>query len=135
MPSIITANIPLKWKTIILVLFFGIALLIMKIADDYYFKGVTMLEYESRLDTVLMKACTVGNGCTKWGALWMHKKDSLVVNINGFSDWNQFRKVAPDLHRVRDVPCPYYMYKKANNDTLVIIKDEYVLKFLLKERH
>ena len=69
MPSIITANISLKWKIIILVLFFGIALLIMKIADDYYFKGVTMLEHESRLDTVLMKACTVGNGCTKWGDL------------------------------------------------------------------
>lgn len=135
MSSIIAPNIPLKWKIIIWVSFFGISLLVMEIASDRFYKRITMLEYESQLDTVLIKACTIGNGCTQWGALWMHKKDSLVVNIGGFSDWNEIRKVAPDLHRVQDVPCPYYMYKKANNDTLVIIKDEYVLKFLLKERH
>ena len=135
MPSIITANIPLKWKIIILVLFFGISLIVIKVTDDHFYKGITMLEYGSQLDTVLMKTCTIGNGCTKWGTLWLHEDDSLVENFGGFSDWSKIRKVAPDLHCVRDVPCPYYMYKKANNDTLVIIKDEYVLKFLLKERH
>ena len=79
-------------------------------------------------DTMYMKQASVDHDAINWDSIWLCKDVALVENENGFSNWNT---TDCEMHTISHVDCPYYMFKKADNDTLVIIKDNNVLKFIL----
>lgn len=53
----------------------------------------------------------------------------LVENKDGYDEWNTTIKSNPERRYLWFLPGPYHMYKAAYNDTIVVIKDGYVLKF------
>ena len=87
---------------------------------------------ENALDTTCVKApyssrgglfyapqCVVSCSC------------KLIENKDGFNNWKRASKNNPKDHIISHLSGPYYMFKKPNNDTIVVIKDGYVLKFKL----
>jgi len=88
------------------------------------------LTYEKLQDTILVGHPISNRG----GVIYYDDKVAdansiLVENKDGFDDWSFRSKVDPSFHNLDDIRGPYYMYKAANNDTIVVIKDGCVLKF------
>lgn len=89
------------------------------------------LDYYKQMDTTY-----VVNPVNDRGGLFydnyefvVSSKSKLVENEQGYSNWNFYSKTNSSSHSLSHLPGPYYMYKAAYNDTIVVIKDGYVLKF------
>lgn len=94
-------------------------------------KSVNYLEYHEALDTTYVVHPAGGRGWLTYDhyEYAVNSKSELVENKQGYDDWNFYRKTDPSSHALSHLPGPYYMYKAAYNDTIVVIKDGYVLKF------
>ena len=111
----------------ILVALFVIGILLM----NKHAKSLKHLAYDIELDTTF-----VVNPVNNRGGLFydnyefvVNSGSELVENKQGYDDWNFYRKTNPSSHALSHLPGPYYMYKASYNDTIVVIKDGYVLKF------
>ncbi|MDO4803044.1 MAG: hypothetical protein Q4A15_12835 [Prevotellaceae bacterium] len=125
-------HIPPKWIAIwaiafAIIFFIGIAFE-YKRASSYKY-----LRYEDGLDTT-----AIINPIAMRGGLFyddfefvVNCSSKLVENNGEYDNWNYYRKSNPSYHNLADLPGPYLMFKPANNDTIVVIKDGYVLKFIL----
>jgi len=114
------------WISILGLLFiFGIHLEIKKAHSLNY------LSYDKQMDTTFV----VNPYSSRRGLFYddyeyvVDACAELVENNQGYDDWIFYHNAAPLFHQISDLPGPYYMFKAANNDTIVVIKDNYLLKF------
>jgi hypothetical protein len=92
------------------------------------------LTYEKSQDTILVEHPVVNRGSViYYGDKVADANSILVENKDRFDDWSFRSKVDPSFHNLDDIRGSYYMYKAANNDTIVVIKDGYVLKFKMPQ--
>lgn len=90
------------------------------------------LTYEKPQDTIKIESPVSDRGGINYlEDRVVSSKSQLVENNDAYDGWRYRSKVNPQFHTLNDLEGPYYMYKAANNDTIVVIKDGYVLKFLL----
>lgn len=108
------------WLGLMIVLFFVGMYFMKKRALSFYF-----LSYENQMDTTY-----VVNPVSARGGLFyddftivVSANSELVENNQGYVNWNFYRKTDPSTHALSHLPGPYYMYKAANNDTIIVIKD------------
>ena len=88
------------------------------------------LTHEEFQDTILVEHPISNRGGTTYhDNKVVSSKSLLIENSGNFDDWRFRSKTNPSFHVLDDLDGPYYMYKAANNDTIVVIKDGYVLKF------
>lgn len=124
--------IHIKPKRMLIVVIFMAAILIVGIRiTDKKAENVNYLEYHETLDTTYVVHPAGGRGWLTYDhyEYAVNSRSELVENNQGYDDWNFYRKTDPTGHALSHLPGPYYMYKAANNDTIVVIKDGYVLKF------
>jgi len=124
--------IHIKPKRMLIVVIFMAAVLIVGIRiTDKKAENVNYLEYHETLDTTYVVHPAGGRGWLTYDhyKYAVNSRSELVENNQGYDDWNFYRKTDPTSHALSHLPDPYYMYKAANNDTIVVIKDGYVLKF------
>ena len=114
------------WLAILVLLFIAGILLMEKNVRSYKY-----LRYSDELDTTwVVNPVNNRNGLFYDDYEYVVDSGSdLVENNDGYDDWNFYRKTDSTSHALFHLPGPYYMYKAANNDTIVVIKDGYVLKF------
>ena len=102
----------------------GVSQSYRKVKEKYY------LTYEKLQDTILVEDPISKRGSTTYcDNKVVSSKSRLIENKGNFEDWRFRSKNNPSFHILDDIDGPYYMYKAANNDTIVVIKDGYVLKF------
>ena len=90
------------------------------------------LTYEKPQDTIKIESPVSDRGGINYlEDRVVSSKSQLVENNDAYDGWRYRSKVNPQFHTLNDLEGPYYMYKAANNDTIVVVKDGYVLKFLL----
>jgi hypothetical protein len=89
------------------------------------------LQYHEAMDTTLIIHPVIDRGGLFYDnyEYVLNSKSILVENNDGYDTWNLKSKANPSLHRLGSLPGPYYIYKAAYNDTLVVIKDGCVMKF------
>ena len=118
------------WLSVLVFLFFiGVHIMKKSVQSN---KG---LRYCDELDTVwVVNPVNNRNGlfCDDFEYV-IDSGSELVENNDGYDDWKIYRKADPFGHNISHLPGPYYMYKAANNDTIVVIKDGYVLKFKMPQ--
>lgn len=124
-------HIPPKWIAIWAIAFATIFILAITIGNHRQIDGF-FIRNEVGLDTVYLENYSIGNHCTNWDTIWLSGLVELVENKQNFDQWNHsYKHCKPNEHQIYHIDCPYYMFKKPNNDTIVVIKDGYVLKFKL----
>jgi len=124
-------------KTSLLTVYYVVMFIVVCVSffiNDYFYRksvhNLDLLTFDKCQDTVWVERPAHNRGSTHYDDNKVaDTKSYLVENQNGFDDWLYRRKVDPEYHNLGDVAGPYYLYKAANNDTIVIIKDDYVLKF------
>lgn len=121
-------HIPPKWMAIWAIAFATIFILAITIGNHRQIDGF-FIRNEVGLDTVYLENYSIGNHCIHWDTIWLSGLVELVENKQNFDQWNHSCK--PNEHQIYHIDCPYCMFKKANNDTIVVVKDGYVLKFKL----
>ena len=128
------SHIPAKW-VVIVAAFITIMLIIGVKINDKKAEKVNYLEYHETLDTTYVVHPAGGRGWLTYDhyEYAVNSKSELVENKQSYDDWNFYRKTNPSSHSLSHLPGPYYMYKAANNDTIVVIKDGYVLKFKMPQ--
>lgn len=111
----------------IMILFF----VIVNRAINEKARSVDYLQYHEAMDTTCVSRPAPGRG-------WIHydnythavnANSILVENKDGYDEWNFISKSNPNFHRLGSLPGPYHMYKAAYNDTIVVIKDGFLMKF------
>ena len=120
----------------IVVLFFAFAIFL----ENKRVKKYTEANFKTYIARTLV---SVENECwSSRGTLFYRTNHSismsclLIENDNGFSNWLHNGPVIdfdtiPHKYTIGDLGFPYYIFKKANNDTIIVEKEEYILKFLM----
>lgn len=122
----------LSLKRIIIV--FGFVLLVFILCCYFTHKKVRSLNYlgyDEKMDTTYV----VNPFNMRRGLFYddyefvVSACSELVENEQEYDNWKYCHKAMPSYHQLGDLPGPYYMFKKAYNDTIVVLKDDYLLKF------
>ena len=96
-------------------------------------KSVDYLQYHEAMDTTYVVRPFNDRGWLFYeGNDYKHAVSSdavLVENKDGYDGWKFISKSNPNFHRLSSLPGPYYMYKATYNDTIVVIKDGFLMKF------
>lgn len=96
-------------------------------------KSVDYLEYHEAMDTTYVVRPVNDRGWLFYeGNDYKHAVSSnavLVENKDSYDGWNITIKSNPERRYLWFLPGPYYMYKATYNDTIVVIKDGFLMKF------
>lgn len=123
-------RIPTKW----IVIWFSFILFLFILGCLFMNKRVqslNFLTYNKQMDTTYV----VNPHNNRRGLFYdnyefvVSASSELVENNGGFDKWTMYYKATPSHHTLGDLPGPYYMFKEAYNDTIVVLKDDYLLKF------
>lgn len=104
-------------------------------SNKYVREHYVTLSYTQPLDTVFVENPHSYRGCTEYMDFHVIPASSVLVdNKDGWNRWNFYSKEDINYHNISHIDGPYYLYKAANNDTIVVIKDGYVLKFKMPQQ-
>lgn len=91
-----------------------------------------LLTAEMKLDTILVENPVSGNAVLTYAPYKCIPGNTLLYENNGgFCQWKRINQIDPTRHTLDDIEGPYLMFKQANSNIITIIKDGYVLKFML----
>ena len=111
------------------------------------FISLMILKYEPKKQRIQVESDTEVNNLTinaiqNRGGIFIN--DTLVIrsysklikNVEGFKGWRSDGPIIsfssePYVHTLGDLSPPYQLSKEKNNDTIIVRKDGYELKFLL----
>ncbi len=134
--------IEIKPKFILLIITFMIIIFIVLIRrDNKRISTYIMVNHKMKIDSINITGNEINYGLTR-GAIFFKEvyyiktSSKLVENKDNYNKW-QYEPIIsfnpnPPEHRLFDLGFPFIIYKKANNDTLNVIKDGYNLKFLIQ---
>lgn len=97
------------------------------------------ISYSDYLDTTLIEFENSGRGGLRLDTnFYLRWSYYIEDNNSSYSGWETHEPIIsftnePYKLGIRDVPFPFKVYKRANSDTLVVLKDSFELKFKLRE--
>ncbi len=122
-----------KKLLIVMVAIMALFFVLMNRAIDEKARSVDYLQYHEAMDTTYVVRPVNDRGWLFYdGNDYTHAVNSnavLVENKNGYDGWDITVKSNPGMHYLWFLPGPYHMYKAAYNDTIVVIKDGFLMKF------
>ncbi|KWW38832.1 MAG: hypothetical protein F083_2119 [bacterium F083] len=122
-----------KKLLIVMIAFMALFFLLMNRAINERAKSVDYLQYHEAMDTTYVVRPVNDRGWLFYeGNDYKHAVSSnavLVENKYGYDGWKFISKSNPSFHRLSSLPGPYHMYKAAYSDTIVVIKDGFLMKF------
>lgn len=96
------------------------------------------IECTDSVDNLTVVTCSqMGILSNRWSLnneFVLHHRVSLIENVDGFNDWHHDPPLyelndLPHSYSIIDIEPPFLLQKKRDNDTLVIQKDGFYLKF------
>lgn len=125
-------NLPKKFIVIMIALS-ALFFVLVNRATDTKARSVDYLQYHEAMDTTYVVRPVNDRGWLFYdGNDYTHAVNSnavLVENKNGYDGWKHISKSNPSFHRLSSLPGPYHMYKAAYSDTIIVVKDGFVMKF------
>lgn len=125
-------DLPKKF-IVIMIAIMALFFVLMNRAIDERARSVDYLQYHEAMDTTYVVRPVNDRGWLFYnGNDYTHAVNSnavLVENKNGYDGWRFISKSDPSFHRLSSLPGPYRMYKAAYSDTIVVVKDGFLMKF------
>lgn len=102
-------------------------------------RNLKEISYSDYLDTTLIELENSGRGGLRLDTnFYLRWSYYIEDNNSSYSGWETHEPIIsftnnPYKLGIKDVPFPFKVYKLANSDTLVVLKDSFELKFKLIE--
>ena len=123
-----------KWVMVCFILALVLFVFCILGSNKFVKEHYVTVSYTQPLDTVFVENPHSYRGGTEYiDSHFIPASSVLVDNKDGWNGWNFYSKEDINYHNISHVDGPYYMYKAANNDTIIVIKDGYVLKFKMPQ--
>ena len=120
-----------KKLLVVMIAFMALFFMLMNRAINKKAESVDYLQYHEAMDTTYVTRPAAGRGWIPYDNYThaVNANSILVENKDGYDEWNITIKSNPERRYLWFLPGPYLMYKAAYNDTIVVIKDGFLMKF------